>query len=1321
MAQSIPECYTSWAEEIAKNSSHGYSQLDEKRWGPDYDCSSLVISAIEQAGIELRSKGADDTSNSLQPLLDSGFEDILANGTVKSSSTENMKRGDILLRSKAAASAKGGHMAIYCGNNKIVEASGDENGGDGKSSDIDSGDQVQQGTKYRSKEEIGINPYQNGNWTNILRYTGTETAKSSGTVSAPSIDKTTYRLGSGSEHGAQTPQYVVMHWAINTTCQGIYNQFKSNQTTSDSSKKGVAAHYAIGNDGSIFQMVDDNIQCWHSKSHHNKYSIGIESCTKSITTGEYTEAGYNANVHLAAYLCKTYNINPSTNLLRHYDCSGKACPRWFAPNPDYTDSGVLYPKNSNCDTDWAKFKSDVANKMNGLGSSSGLSVEASYFSGVPTDTSDMSASAMKQIEQLKAMGLDAYASGSDIMINYSILLKDYIKYANVRLLKGLQYHPNSLGRFNYKQDYVVIIRKKLYFAGTVTSEENYLRLYQLNNFSAITVSTSVAAEGTASVSIKGAERVVCIDRADETNKNWQSWDEMLNGLTNIDNEAETNGTRWRIGNSEWNDPNSSGIDYKNLMKAREAKYGWKFAEKCDFEPMDEIIIFSQSRSERNSSGQFTFKKIFFGYINSVQKDYSTKGLTMTIQASDQLKLLRNSYVNKSASYQPGIYNNGYLDISFATDKFGMIKLKEPYSALMAAQGEETSQDSINEVSQRTVWSEIFCGLFPDIIIANACMDAGIPARYLVTRIEPVKVIPYIFKDFTATPDYFSTEFKSRLQYCQEIAEICFMEFFQDEDGNIVFKIPSYVLGCNNLTSNNMGYELDLSFRENIGAKLDKSDVATLAKIQALCEYCQAIIYTTVEGDTLANISVDLYGTSIYASEIKYLNVGTLQKYSANDLIDVGTKILVFSYDVKDSKAREEYTDLLTNSFVSTLATTLYNEQTGIIDVVNMIGVTNSMLTDPLIPQVLPNEIISFVLSDCDSGIYNSIDMNSETFMNVYDNSGADLKMKRTVPEIDSIIHFGVRVAPSTTTPLINAGYNLELLGHLILAKSAASRFTATLSMVENPDIRVGNPIRLFTYDEHPQMETGLWSTDTYPEQSVYYINSISRSIKADGVSTMSIDLVGGRMMGEESIYDKMSVLYLGFYVMPNMNDATRALAEQYYSENWGKITSSSEVSLSTNSDGSGGTDDGITADNSNAVGYCFNTLKNRLGINTAAICGVLGNLWVESKFNPAASNKGSHLGLAQWDSVTRYPRMKKYCSENGYDYKTVKGQIEYVCYEMKNSYVNTYNYLKGLSNTESSVTDAADYVRLHYEVCDEQGAPQRRSQALNYWKTYKES
>ena len=43
------ETATQWMIDLANDDSHGYDQ--DSRWGPDYDCSSSVISAWQYAGV----------------------------------------------------------------------------------------------------------------------------------------------------------------------------------------------------------------------------------------------------------------------------------------------------------------------------------------------------------------------------------------------------------------------------------------------------------------------------------------------------------------------------------------------------------------------------------------------------------------------------------------------------------------------------------------------------------------------------------------------------------------------------------------------------------------------------------------------------------------------------------------------------------------------------------------------------------------------------------------------------------------------------------------------------------------------------------------------------------------------------------------------------------------------------------------------------------------------------------------------------------------------------------------------------------------------
>lgn len=136
-----------WAVGIANDDSHGYDQIH--RWGtPDYDCSSLVISAFEQAGVPVKEAGATYTGNMKNAFEKCGFKVIpYGKGTV-------LRRGDVLLNEKH-------HTALYLGDGKLVQATSNENGGiyNGKQGD-------------QTGKEIRVQNFYNYSkgWDYILRY-----------------------------------------------------------------------------------------------------------------------------------------------------------------------------------------------------------------------------------------------------------------------------------------------------------------------------------------------------------------------------------------------------------------------------------------------------------------------------------------------------------------------------------------------------------------------------------------------------------------------------------------------------------------------------------------------------------------------------------------------------------------------------------------------------------------------------------------------------------------------------------------------------------------------------------------------------------------------------------------------------------------------------------------------------------------------------------------------------------------------------------------------------------------------------------------------
>lgn len=139
-------------EQIAKDDIHGYDQTN--RWGADYDCSSLVITAWENAGVKVKTAGATYTGNMYTIFLRCGFKDVTSKVNVVTG--VGLQRGDVLLNKKK-------HTAMYCGDGKEVEASINENG---KTTGGKTGDQ--------NGKEILIRPYRNYPWDCVLRFSDNE-------------------------------------------------------------------------------------------------------------------------------------------------------------------------------------------------------------------------------------------------------------------------------------------------------------------------------------------------------------------------------------------------------------------------------------------------------------------------------------------------------------------------------------------------------------------------------------------------------------------------------------------------------------------------------------------------------------------------------------------------------------------------------------------------------------------------------------------------------------------------------------------------------------------------------------------------------------------------------------------------------------------------------------------------------------------------------------------------------------------------------------------------------------------------------------------
>lgn len=160
-------------------------------------------------------------------------------------------------------------------------------------------------------------------------------------VPKPNIDVQLLTINDWSRPGIAVSDIkkIVVHYLGNpeTTAQENRDYFESLKNLQDTY---MSANYVVGMDGEIIQCVPDGEVAWAS-NRANYYSISIENCHHD-ESGKFTDATYWSDVHLVAYLSERYDIDRD-DIIRHYDVTGKDCPKWYVDHPD----------------DWEQFKDDV--------------------------------------------------------------------------------------------------------------------------------------------------------------------------------------------------------------------------------------------------------------------------------------------------------------------------------------------------------------------------------------------------------------------------------------------------------------------------------------------------------------------------------------------------------------------------------------------------------------------------------------------------------------------------------------------------------------------------------------------------------------------------------------------------------------------------------------------------------------------------------------------------------------------------------------------------------------------------------------------------
>ena len=129
---------------------------------------------------------------------------------------------------------------------------------------------------------------------------------------------------------------VVIHYVGNpgTTARANRNYFES--LSSGEEGTYASSHFIVGLDGEVIQCVPLTEVAYASNTR-NDDTVSIEVCHPD-ETGEFSPVTYARTVELTAWLCRAFRLDPETDVIRHYDVTGKECPRYYVEHPEAWDA-----------------------------------------------------------------------------------------------------------------------------------------------------------------------------------------------------------------------------------------------------------------------------------------------------------------------------------------------------------------------------------------------------------------------------------------------------------------------------------------------------------------------------------------------------------------------------------------------------------------------------------------------------------------------------------------------------------------------------------------------------------------------------------------------------------------------------------------------------------------------------------------------------------------------------------------------------------------------------------------------------------------------
>lgn len=164
-------------------------------------------------------------------------------------------------------------------------------------------------------------------------------------ASKPEIDVQLLTINPYSRPGIETGKIngIVVHYTANPGASAKANRDYF-ENLKDTHKTKTSSNFIIGLNGEIIQCVP-TWEVAYASNDRNKDTVSIECCHPN-ESGKFTKETYRSLVQLTSWLCMKFDLDEG-DVIRHYDVTGKNCPKYFVEDEEA----------------WKSFREDIANAL----------------------------------------------------------------------------------------------------------------------------------------------------------------------------------------------------------------------------------------------------------------------------------------------------------------------------------------------------------------------------------------------------------------------------------------------------------------------------------------------------------------------------------------------------------------------------------------------------------------------------------------------------------------------------------------------------------------------------------------------------------------------------------------------------------------------------------------------------------------------------------------------------------------------------------------------------------------------------------------------